>query len=69
VFIAALAVAGLYTAGDSLKAFYQLPNTMVVTMEAFLLLTVAAFDVFVRYRITLIKARPKPVAAVGERAA
>jgi ABC-type uncharacterized transport system permease subunit len=66
VFIAALAVAGLYTAGDSLKAFYQLPNTMVVTMEAFLLLTVAAFDVFVRYRISILRLRPGKVAAPAE---
>ncbi len=63
VFIAALAVAGLYTTGDSLKAFYQLPDTVVVTMEAFLLMTVAAFDVFIRYRITLLSARPKVVHA------
>jgi simple sugar transport system permease protein len=61
VFVAALAVAGLYTAGDSLKAFYQLPDTVVVTMEAFLLMTVAAFDVFIRYRITLLSVRPKVV--------
>jgi simple sugar transport system permease protein len=59
VFVAAIAVAGIYTAGDSLKAFYQLPNTVVVTMEAFLLLTVAACDVFVRYRITLLRTHPK----------
>lgn len=55
VLAAALGIAGLYTAGDSLKAFYQLPDMVVVTMEAFLLLTVSAFDVFVRYRITLLR--------------
>ena len=59
VLAAALGIAGLYTAGDSLKAFYQLPDTVVVTMEAFLLLTVAAFDVFVRYRIGVLRAVPK----------
>ncbi len=59
VLAAALGIAGLYTAGDSLKAFYQLPDTVVVTMEAFLLLTVAAFDVFVRYRIGLLRTAPR----------
>ena len=58
VFAAALGIAGLYTAGDSLKAFYQLPDTVVVTMEAFLLLTVAAFDVLVRYRVTPLRCAP-----------
>jgi simple sugar transport system permease protein len=69
VFIAALAVAGLYTAGDSLKAFYQLPDTVVVTMEAFLLMTVAACDVFIRYRVVLLRARPKPARAKAKMAA
>jgi len=59
VLAASLGIAGLYTAGDSLKAFYQLPDTVVVTMEAFLLLTVAAFDVFVRYRIGLLRTGPR----------
>lgn len=59
VLAASLGIAGLYTAGDSLKAFYQLPDTVVVTMEAFLLLTVAAFDVFVRYRVALVRAAPR----------
>jgi ABC-type uncharacterized transport system permease subunit len=75
VLVAALAVAGLYTAGDSLKAFYQLPDTVVVTMEAFLLMTVAAFDVFIRYRISVHRVRPMaglaepaPVAADGRQA-
>jgi simple sugar transport system permease protein len=66
VLVAALAVAGLYTAGDSLKAFYQLPDTVVVTMEAFLLMTVAACDVFIRYRVVLLRARPKPVRAKAD---
>lgn len=69
VFVAAIAVAGLYTAGDSLKAFYQLPNTVVVTMEAFLLMTVAAFDVFVRYRISLLRRLPVARASAEEGAA
>lgn len=55
VVIAALGIAGLYTAGDSLKAFYQLPDTVVVTMESLLLLTVASFDVFLRYRIAVLR--------------
>ena len=68
-------MAGLYTAGDLLKAFYQLPDTVVVTMEAFLLMTVAAFDVFIRYRISILSLRPKaigrpisPVPTEGKRA-
>ena len=40
VVVASLCVAGLYTAGDSLKAFYQLPGATVLTIEAALLLCV-----------------------------
>ncbi|HTR17080.1 MAG TPA: ABC transporter permease [Acetobacteraceae bacterium] len=56
VLIAAFAIAGLYTAGDSLKAFYQLPGAVVLTVEAMLLLTVTAFDFFLRYRVSVLRA-------------
>jgi simple sugar transport system permease protein len=57
--IAAIAVAGLYTAGDSLKAFYQLPGAVIITLEAILLLTVSAFDFFLRYRVGLVRRLPR----------
>jgi simple sugar transport system permease protein len=56
VVVASLAIAGLYTAGDSLKAFYQLPGATVLSIEATLLLCVSCFEFFLRYRLTWVKA-------------
>lgn len=58
VVVASFAIAGIYTAGDSLKAFYQLPQAVVTTIEALLLLTVSAFDFFQRYRVVVVRATP-----------
>lgn len=55
VIIAAIAVAGLDTAGDSLKAFYQLPGATVLAIEATLLLCVSCFEFLLRYRVNWIK--------------
>ncbi len=55
VVVAALAVAGLYTAGDSLKAFYQLPGATVLTIEATLLLCISSFEFLLRYRLSWVK--------------
>lgn len=55
VIVSAVAIAGIYTAGDSLKAFYQLPQAVVTTIEATLLLTVSAFDFFQRYRVSFVR--------------
>ena len=55
VVVAALAVAGLYTAGDSLKAFYQLPGATVLTIEAMLLLCISSFEFLLRYRLSWVK--------------
>ena len=55
VVVASLAIAGLYTAGDSLKAFYQLPGATVLTIEAALLLCVSCFEFFLRYRLSFVK--------------
>jgi ABC-type uncharacterized transport system permease subunit len=55
VVVASLAIAGLYTAGDSLKAFYQLPGATVLTIEATLLLCVSCFEFLLRYRLAWVK--------------
>jgi simple sugar transport system permease protein len=55
VIIAAIAVAGLDTAGDSLKAFYQLPGATVLAIEATLLLCVSSFEFLLRYRLDWVK--------------
>lgn len=52
--VAGIAMAGLYTAGDSLKAFYQIPLSIITTIQAVLLLSVAAFDFLPRYRLSLV---------------
>jgi simple sugar transport system permease protein len=55
VVAASLCIAGLYSAGDSLKAFYQLPGATVLTIEAALLLCVSAFEFFLSYQLTWVK--------------
>ncbi|MGI9303774.1 MAG: ABC transporter permease [Gammaproteobacteria bacterium] len=48
----AFIVAGLFTAGDTLKTFYQLPLALILVVESLILLAVVAVDFFARYRIT-----------------
>jgi simple sugar transport system permease protein len=55
VVVAAVAVAALYTAGDSLKAFYQLPGATVLTIQAILLLCVCCGEFLLRYRVDWVK--------------
>jgi len=55
VIFAAIAVAGLDTAGDSLKAFYQLPGATVLAIEATVLFCVSSFEFLLRYRLSWIK--------------
>ncbi len=55
VVVAGIAIAALYTAGNSLKAFYQLPGATVLTIEAILLLCVCAAEFFLRYRLDWVK--------------
>ena len=45
-------VAGLFTAGETLKAFYQLPLAVILVVESLILLCVVAMDFFARFRIT-----------------
>jgi simple sugar transport system permease protein len=49
----AFIVAGLFTAGETLKTFYQLPLALILVVESLILLSVVAVDFFARYKITL----------------
>jgi simple sugar transport system permease protein len=49
----AVIVAGLFTAGDTLKAFYQLPLAIILVVESVILLSVVTVDFFARYKIML----------------
>jgi simple sugar transport system permease protein len=55
VLVAGVAVAALYTAGDSLKAFFQLPGATVLTIEAIILFCVCCFEFLLRYRLDWVK--------------
>ncbi len=55
VVVASIAIAALYTAGDSLKAFFQLPGATVLAIEATLLFCVSCFEFWLRYRLTWVK--------------
>jgi len=50
----AFLVAGLYTAGDTLKAFYQMPLAMIMVLESLILLAVISVDFFARYRLVRV---------------
>jgi simple sugar transport system permease protein len=58
VVVASLCIAALYTAGDSLKAFYQLPGATVLTIEATLLLCMSSFEFLLRYQLSWVRAKP-----------
>lgn len=60
VIVAGIAVAALYTAGDSLKAFYQLPGATVLTIEAIILFCVCCCEFLLRYRLDWIRTGAKP---------
>lgn len=46
-----VAVAGLFTAGDTLKTFYQLPQATILIVESVILFAVVTVDFLARYRI------------------
>ncbi len=47
----ALAVAGLYTAGDTLRTLYQLPMAAILVVQAIILFCVVCVDFLARYRL------------------
>ena len=50
-------VAGLFTAGDTLKTFYQLPLSLILVVEALILGTVVAVEFLARYKVSLVLKR------------
>ena len=48
-------VAGMFTAGDTLKTFYQLPLSVILVVESLILLSVVAVDFFARYRVNVVR--------------
>ena len=53
VVITAFVVGGVYTAGDTLKVFYQLPAAMTTLIEAVILLSFVVVEFFSRYRLSV----------------
>lgn len=51
VVVAAIAIGGVYTAGDALKVFYQLPSAVVTLLESVMLLGLLLAEFFGRYRL------------------
>ena len=52
VVITAFVVGGVYTAGDTLMVFYQLPRAITTLIEAVILLSLVLVEFFSRYHIT-----------------
>lgn len=48
----AFIVAGLFTAEDTLKTFYQLPKSMMLIVEAIILASVVSVEFFARYKLS-----------------
>ena len=59
-------VAGLFTAGDTLKTFYQLPLSVILVVESLILLSVVSMDFFARYNITWNRLSPVVDSMVDE---
>ena len=55
VLVVACLMGGLYVSGESLKIFYRLPAAMVGLIQAIIVLSVAASEFFVRYRVRLAR--------------
>lgn len=55
VLVAALIIGGVYTSGETLKVFYQLPNATVILMESIILLSLLIAEFFGRYHINFRK--------------
>jgi len=58
VMVAAFVIAGIYTAGDALKVFYQLPEATVVLIQSVILLSLLIAEFFGRYHIGRRRTRP-----------
>lgn len=54
----AFIIAGLFTAGDTLKTFYQLPLALILIVESLILLSVVGVDFFARYNISFSRISP-----------
>jgi len=55
VLFVAFLMGGLYVSGDSLKIFYNLPAAVVGLIQAIIVLSVAASEFFVRYRLRIAR--------------
>jgi simple sugar transport system permease protein len=53
VVVVAFLMGGLYVAGDSMKVFFSLPDALVGLFQAVIVLSVAASEFFVRYRLRM----------------
>ena len=55
VVLVAFLMGGLYVAGESMKVFYNLPDSIIGLIQAIIVLSVTASEFFVRYRIRFVK--------------
>lgn len=51
VLVAAFAIGGVYSAGETLKVFYSLSEAIVVLIEGIILMSILVSDFFARYQI------------------
>ena len=55
VVLVAFLMGGLYVAGESMKVFYNLPDSIIGLIQAIIVLSITASEFFVRYRVRFVK--------------
>lgn len=55
VVLVAFLMGGLYVAGESMKVFYNLPDSIIGLIQAIIVLSITASEFFVRYRIRFVQ--------------
>ncbi len=55
VLVAAFAIAGVYSAGETLKVFYSLSEAIVVLIEGCILICLLISDFFARYHVRFVR--------------
>ncbi|MDP2609340.1 MULTISPECIES: ABC transporter permease [unclassified Oceanobacter] len=58
----AIALAGIYNAGSTLKVFYGIPDAIVVLIQGIVLLTLLMVQFFRSYRVSLLRRTPPQTA-------
>ncbi|MAR79498.1 MAG: ABC transporter permease [Rhodospirillaceae bacterium] len=54
IVLVAFLMGGLYVAGESMKVFYNLPDSIIGLIQAIIVLSITASEFFIRYRLLFV---------------